>query len=75
MTNLVEAKFGKRAPSDLAQTLRELADRVDRDEITEMIAIYVGGEGDYEFMWGASLFNSVGMSAMLHDDALRRMRR
>jgi hypothetical protein len=72
---VVEGKFGKRAPADLAARLREIADAVDQGEIGDFIAIYTQGkDGDYTFVWATSLFDAVGLSAMLHADALRKMR-
>lgn len=73
---LVEAKFGPKAPSDLAQHLRDMADQVDRGEIIDLIAVHTEGpEQSYTFVWCASMWDSLAMSAMLHDEALRRMRR
>ena len=74
--NVIEAKFGARAPADLAPRLREIADQIDRGDVGGFIAVYTDGkDGDYNFVWASSLFNAVGMSAMLHHEALRKMRR
>lgn len=77
MTDLkvINAKFGDRAPADLAPTLRQIADQIDRGEIGDFIAIYTeGNDGSFSNIWATSLFNAVALSAMLHSDALRRMR-
>lgn len=63
----------KRPPSDLAQRLRELADAAEAGALTELVAIYVRDD-TYGFVFGASRFNSIGMAAMLQDEAIREMR-
>lgn len=66
---VIAGKFGKQAPSDLAQRLRDLADAVDRGECVELVACYVQDD-EYQFLYGASMMNSIGMAAMLQQRAL-----
>lgn len=63
----------KRPPSDLAQRLREMAEMAEAGALTELVAIYVQDD-TYQFVFGASRFNSIGMAAMLQDEAVRNMR-
>lgn len=71
--NVVDGKFGNRAPSDLSAVLRRLADDVDRGLCTSLIACYLQDDR-YEFIYATSLFNSIGMASMLHANSIDRMR-
>ncbi len=70
---LIEGNFGKQAPSDLSQRLREMADEVDNGQITGVIMGYVY-EGDYNFLWGTSLSEAVVLAAMLQQLSIDHMR-
>lgn len=64
----------KRPPSDLAAVLRDMADRVDAGAITEMLVVRVEN-GSYEFMYGASLADSIVMASLLLHSCVERMKR
>ena len=64
--------FGK-APDGLASDLRKLADQVDAGDVRELVAFFVDGN-EINYLWAASLLNSVAYSAMLHAQAIFRMR-
>jgi hypothetical protein len=63
-----------RAPSDLSQILRDIADQVDRGEITDFVGAYCMN-GAYDFLYGASLHSSIVLAAMLQHTCIDRMRR
>jgi len=65
--------FSKRAPDGLAADLRRMADAVERGEITNVVACFVEGD-NYCYLWATSLFDAVGMTALLHQQAIDRMR-
>ena len=72
---VIAATFGPKPPAGLAADLRALADQVDRGEVTECIAMWVDNTtSEYTYMWGASVFNAIGLSAMLHAQALHNAR-
>lgn len=68
---LRQINAGPRAPTDLSRQLRELADSVDRGEITELIAAYPM-KGEYEFLYGASLRDALTLSILLHHRCVLR---
>lgn len=70
---LVQAKFGKRAPDGLASDLRALADAVDRGDVKELVACFVQNN-EFNYLWAASLYDSLALSDLLHAQALHRMR-
>ena len=70
---VIEGSFGKQAPSDLSQRLREMADEVDNGQITSAIIGYVY-EGNYNFLWGASLAESIILAALLQQTSIDNMR-
>lgn len=70
---LIDVKFGKQAPDGLASDLRELADAVDRGELNELIGCYIL-DGEFNYLWAASLGQSVLLSDLLHAQAISRMR-
>ena len=63
-----------RAPSDLSRILREMADAVDRGEITDFVGVTVNG-GAYDFHYAASLHSCLVMASMLWQNCVDRMRR
>jgi hypothetical protein len=67
--NIVNVAFGPRAPGDLSQRLREIADAVDRGEVTSLVGAYVEA-GDYCFLFGASISDGLILSTLMHDRAL-----
>lgn len=70
---VIEGGFGNRAPSDLADVLREMADAVDRGKITALVAAYVQDD-EYLFTYGTSMTQAVVLSSMLQDQSLQRMK-
>ena len=70
---VIEGGFGNRAPSDLANVLREMADAVDRGEITGLVAAYVHND-EYLFTYGTSMSQAVVLSSMLQDQSIQRMK-
>lgn len=65
--------FGKKAPEGLSTTLRDLADRVDAGNVTDMVLSYVDND-HYEFVYAASKINCIVMSSMLQRECLDRMK-
>lgn len=61
---IVRGNFGRRAPADLADQLRKLADLVDQGQLEEMTALYVAN-GEYQILWAASLESSLAHAALL----------
>lgn len=70
---VIEGGFGSRAPSDLANTLREMADAVERGNITALVAAYVEND-EYLFTYGTSMTEAVVLSSMLQDQSIQRMK-
>jgi hypothetical protein len=70
---VIEGGFGNKAPSDLANVLREMADSVERGDITALVAAYVEN-GEYLFTYGASMSQAVVLSSMLQDQSIQRMK-
>lgn len=71
---IVEFKPKSLLPEDTAQQLRDLADAVERGEVTEFVAAYTLS-GYYEFMRCSSINASLALIDILHMvtlDALRR---
>lgn len=71
MTNVVALT---RPPSDLAPMLREMADKCDAGEITDMVIASIDG-GSYEFTYSASLSGCVVLATLLLQNCIDRMRR
>lgn len=69
---VIDGGFGKQAPSDLSQQLRDLADAVDRKEVTGLVAAYVVNE-EYEFMFATNLQEAVVLAALLQQRNYARM--
>jgi hypothetical protein len=69
--NLVQLK---KPPSNLAATLRAMADDVDAGRMRDMVAVRVH-EGSYEFIYAASLHDCLVMASMLQQNCIDRMRR
>lgn len=70
---VIEGGFGNRAPSDLSNVLREMADAVERGEITGLVAAYVHND-EYLFTYGTSMTQAVVLSSMLQDQSIQRMK-
>ncbi len=70
---VVEGRFGVQPPKGLAQNLRDMADAADRGDLTEIAAVTVQ-DGNYVFTWGTSLIHGIALTAMLHSQAIDRMR-
>ena len=70
---VIEGSFGKQAPADLSQRLREIADEVDKGLVTSAIIGYVRDE-NYHFLWGASLHESIILAALLQQTSIDNMR-
>ena len=70
---VIEGSFGKQAPADLAQRLRELADEVDAGDVSSAIVAFVRGE-EYRFLWGASLIESMTLATLMQQTSVDNMR-
>ncbi len=70
---VIEGTFAHRAPEGLSTTLRDLADRVDAGQVTDMVIAYVDADC-YEFVYAASKINCIAMSSMLQRQCLDRMK-
>ena len=73
MSNLFAIDAGPKAPADLSQKLREYADAVDRGEIVDFVGAYVQ-DGEYRFMYGASIKDCLVMATLLHANCVQRYR-
>jgi hypothetical protein len=71
---VIDGRFGKQVPDDLSQRLRELADEVDKGYITGMVIAYTG-DGEYSFMFGTSLSESILLAALMQQESIDRMRK
>jgi hypothetical protein len=63
----------KKAPSDTAELLREMADKAERGELTDIVTAYVD-TGNYVFTYGASLNDCLILSTMLQQNCIDRLR-
>lgn len=66
---VIDGGFGRKAPDNLAQDLRALADAVDRGEVVELVAAYVR-QDEHEMLYAASLAQSVFLATLLHRRAV-----
>ena len=71
MTNLVLLDVGPRAPSGLSAQLREVADAVDRGEVTALVAGMVRGN-EFSFVYGASIRASLELATILQARCIDR---
>lgn len=69
--NLVKLDAGPKAPSDLSRILRELADAVDRGEITALVAAYTQGT-DFKIQHSASIREGLELATILQSRCLKR---
>ncbi len=74
MSNVFAVKPPSRLPADCAKVLREIADRMDRGEVTEFVAAMVSSEY-YEFVYPSSPSDSLLLSTLLQAQCLDKMRR
>jgi hypothetical protein len=72
MVAVIKGNFGPRAPDDLPRILRELADQVERGEVTAMVAAVICND-EPQLHWSASLWDSVVLSSLLQARAVKRM--
>lgn len=72
MSAIVKLDPPKSLPDDCAQVLRELADRVDRNEIKSLAVAYEAEQ--YSFIWPSSYRDSLVLAAMMNALALDRIR-
>lgn len=70
---VVEGRFGPRAPADLPEVLRTLANLAESGEITSLICSCVSN-GDYELHFSASPAEGLILSSLLHARAVERMK-
>lgn len=70
---VLELALPRKLPADCASTLRELADRIDRNEIDSMVLACNAGD-DRIFMWPSSLYDSMILAVMIHAQAADRLR-
>ena len=74
MADIVLLDSGARAPDDLPEKLRALADAVERREVTALVAAYVRVD-QFEFLYSASVSNGMELATLLHSRCLERYRR
>ena len=74
MADIVLLDSGARAPDDLPEKLRALADAVERREVTALVAAYVCAD-KFEFLYSASVSNGMELATLLHSRCLERYRR
>ena len=70
---VIEGGFGRQAPDDLSERLREMADEVDDGDINGMVVAYVY-KGNYSFVFGTSLAESILLATLLQQQSIDRMR-
>lgn len=70
---VIEGGFGRQAPLDLAQRLRELADSVEAGDTSAAIIGYIC-DGEYRFLWGASLLDSMTLATLMQQTSIDNMR-
>lgn len=75
MLNVIEGGFGKTPAqdSDLAKCLRDVADAVERGEVTELVMAFIHGD-NYVFEYCAPFSGGVVLATMLQANCLDRMR-
>ena len=71
---VIDGGFGRQAPDDLADELRQLADAVDEGDISGMIIAYVY-KGEYSFAFGTSKAESILLAALMQQQSIDRMRK
>lgn len=69
--NLVKLNAGPKAPEDLSRILRELADAVDRGEITALVAAYTHGS-EFKIQHSASIRDGLELATLLQSKCLKR---
>lgn len=70
---VIDGGFNKSTPDDLSGELRQMADDVDSGDISGMIVAYIH-KGNFSFVFGTSLANSVLLAALLQQQSIDRMR-
>lgn len=60
-------------PEDFPGILRRIADEVEAGKVTKFVAMYVE-EGEYALLKPSSLFDSIVLSALLHDSCVQEFR-
>ena len=73
MADLIRLNAGPRAPADLSKQLRDLADAIDRGEITALVAAMVRGQ-EFEFVYGASIRDGMELATLLQARSIERYR-
>ena len=73
MSELIQVQFGRRAPGDLPQVLRELADAAERGELTGLVCAYVR-DGEYYLNHATSLQEGLVLATLLHQSAVSKFR-
>jgi hypothetical protein len=71
MSNIVLLDAGPKAPSDLSRQLRDIADAVDRGEVTGLVAGYFSGN-EFEFLYGASIRGCLELATILQYRCIRK---
>ena len=72
--NIVSLNAGPKPPSDLSKTLREIADAVDRGEVTDFVGAYTNAD-TYRFVYGTSLSHSLVLVRLLDYECVERFKR
>lgn len=62
---VIEGGFGKQAPDKLIQQLRDIADAMERGEVSEAVVAYISAY-EYELIIGCSLVSALTLSTLLH---------
>ena len=75
MSDVIKGVFTRKAPDDLAEKLRAIADAVDTGEVVDFVAAYVSTtESMYRFVLADPAHDCVVLSSLLHDSSIRNMR-
>ncbi|HEU4344770.1 MAG TPA: hypothetical protein VFU31_24745 [Candidatus Binatia bacterium] len=60
-----------KAPADLSAQLREIADAVDRGEVTALVAAMTRGK-EFSFVYGASIRDGLELATLLQHRSVER---
>ena len=71
--NVVSLKPRGALPDDTASQLRDLAERVEKGEITELVIALVSDDV-FEFLFPSSLTESLVLANLLHQKCIDRFR-
>lgn len=69
----ISLNAGPKAPPDLSREVREIADAIDRGEVTALVAALVRGS-EFSFVHGASIRDCLELATLLQARCIERYR-